>query len=154
MPETEQKQMISLILDLVDSHFKMIHKQAKPYSSSLVFVLMKLLRFTNNRTDLDEAEQKKLSSILKHFIKLVQKKVTHPSVVLCEIAEVLSKHSHFTSVKNLLDSMRIPKLSYLSLRKEIPAALPTYHPQIDDEFIPSKASAWKREQKNTEKVLK
>ena len=40
------------------------------------------------------------------------------------------------------------------MRQEIPIALATYHPLIEDEFLPSKASTWRREQKNTEKVVK
>ena len=40
------------------------------------------------------------------------------------------------------------------MRQEVPLALATYYPQIEDEFLPSKASAWRRDQKNTEKVIK
>ena len=32
--------------------------------------------------------------------------------------------------------------------------MPSYYPLIEDEFIASKSSAWRREQKGTEKVLK
>ena len=31
-------------------------------------------------------------------------------------------------------------LSHLSMRQEIPIAIPTHHPQVEDEFIPSKSS--------------
>ena len=32
--------------------------------------------------------------------------------------------------------------------------MPTFYPEIEDEFIPSKASAWKREQKSDPKVMR
>ena len=45
-------------------------------------------------------------------------------------------------------------LEHLRLRIEIPKPLPTYHPNIEDEFLPSKSSAYRRELKNSEKVVK
>ena len=50
--------------------------------------------------------------------------------------------------------MRPSLLTYLSLRHETPKPLATYYPQIEDEFLPSKASAWRREQKSTDKGMK
>jgi len=40
------------------------------------------------------------------------------------------------------------------MRQEIPKAIATYHPLIEDEFLPSKVNDWKREVKNSEKTIK
>jgi hypothetical protein len=40
------------------------------------------------------------------------------------------------------------------MRQEIPKPLATYHPLIEDEFLPSKNTEWKREVKNSEKTIK
>ena len=45
-------------------------------------------------------------------------------------------------------------MAYLSMRTEIPHALATYHPLIEDEFVMRKASAWRKEMKGTDKVIK
>jgi hypothetical protein len=40
------------------------------------------------------------------------------------------------------------------MRIEIPNALMTYHPAVEDEFIMSKVSSWRKEKKNTVKEFK
>ena len=45
-------------------------------------------------------------------------------------------------------------MAYLSMRTEIPHALASYHPLIEDEFVMSKVSAWRKEMKNSDKVIK
>ena len=40
------------------------------------------------------------------------------------------------------------------MRQEIPKALMTYHPAVEDEFIMSKVSNWRKEKKNSPKELK
>ena len=45
-------------------------------------------------------------------------------------------------------------LTHLSMRQEKPNAIATYFPKIEDEFLPSKASEWRREEKNSEKGIK
>ena len=45
-------------------------------------------------------------------------------------------------------------MSYLSMRQEIPNPLMTYHPAVEDEFIMSKVSNWRKEKKNSVKEFK
>lgn len=78
----------------------------------------------------------------------------------CDIDSVLVHFRKDTEEPGTLLGKRIYQnynpipFSHLSMRTEIPNALATYHPKIEDEFVIAKVSAWRKEQKGTEKVIK
>lgn len=46
------------------------------------------------------------------------------------------------------------RLYHLAIREEKPKPLASYYPAIEDEFMPSKVTQWRKEQKNDPKVLR
>ena len=67
-----------------------------------------------------------------------------------KLAAEQQHHAHHLWHKLILFGIRITRASlYLHAH-----ALATYHPLIEDEFVMSKASAWRKEMKNTDKVIK
>jgi len=99
---------------------------------------------------LGEVTQQDTSKLLAKWVKIVNKKVSHSQVLLLEINK-LSKQTQMISESSF--NQTIP-LTHLSMRTEIPKPLATYHPLIEDEFVPSKASTWRKEQKNSDKSVK
>jgi hypothetical protein len=132
----------------------MILDQSKPFTSSLNYVFIKMINFFNGEDSEVQEYSSDLKSLLKKHIKFIEKKVAHSSVILSPLREAIKNCSdskinglHSKKVKNV-------QLTYLSMRQEIPKPLATYHPNIEDEFLPAKSSTWRREQKNTEKAIK
>lgn len=101
-----------------------------------------------------------MSSLLKMFYALIGKKVVNKQILTNDLDKILA---HFRTDKEDVGTLLGKRIytnynpipfSHLSMRTEIPNAIATYHPKIEDEFVIAKVSAWRKEQKGTDKVIK
>ena len=98
---------------------------------------------------------KRLKKMMYHYLKFVTKKLPHSEVIVSTVKPlVCSQPDHFSDIVALFDKLNPPPLCYLALRQEKPHPLATYDVAIEDEFVPSRSTAWKKEMKNSPKMIK
>ena len=123
---------------MLKRHIELLKDQNKPFSSSINYILIRLLKNPEFKSRAEKYSRKYLKICTK-------KKVPNMQVVFQEVIKLQSESFEIKGGK---------RLYHLSMREEIPKPMASYLPAVEDEYYASKVTQWRKDQKNDPKVIK